>query len=262
MHGFITRDGTPPAELLAIARKELERYPSVKIEQLHVSRARKEGDEFIVSADEGAEYRAKTVVLATGLHDALPQITGLPQRWGKGVFVCPYCDAWEMRGRRIAVLGKNARAVELAQELHQWTDDLVVCFEEAPQLDEKHRRWLQAAGAHVHDTPLVSVGGEAPHLTLGFSGSQDTCSALFLCAPLRQRYPLVAMLGCSLDEDGAVRIDEHGRTVADGVYAAGDAVTSVHQVVLAAASGVCAAMAVNEDLLNMDIALLSEKKCT
>lgn len=33
MHGFISRDGTPPLDLLAAARAELQRYPSVVIAQ-------------------------------------------------------------------------------------------------------------------------------------------------------------------------------------------------------------------------------------
>lgn len=64
------------------------------------------------------------------------------------------------------------------------------------------------------------------------------------------------MLGCALREDGEIHVDNKGRTPVAGVYAAGDAVTTVHQVVLAAASGVCAAMAMNEDALKDEVRLL------
>jgi thioredoxin reductase len=64
------------------------------------------------------------------------------------------------------------------------------------------------------------------------------------------------MLGCETRADGEIAIDERGRTTVAAVYAAGDAVTSAHQVALAAASGVCAAMALNEDALNEEIATL------
>jgi thioredoxin reductase len=83
--------------------------------------------------------------------------------------------------------------------------------------------------------------------------STETCDAVFVSAPLRQRYPLVDMLGCRVRDDGEIDVDARGRTSVTGCYAAGDAVTTIHQVVLAAASGVCAAMGINEDLVAEEV---------
>jgi len=258
MHGFITRDGMPPKEMHAAMRAELERYPSIVFRAVRVDDVRADAGGFTASAG-GEIFEARKVLLAMGVFDALPEIEGLREQWGRRVFVCPYCDAYEHRGKPLAVLGKGKRAVELAQELYQWSRQLLVCLEGDGELLPEHAQWLRRSGVRRFDGSVLRVEDAVSGIALTLSGGKrEECDALFLCAPLRQRYPIVSSLGCSIDGDGNIRIDEKGRTEIPGVYAAGDAVTSVHQVVLAAASGVCAGMAVNEDLLAEDVRRLSQ----
>lgn len=255
MHGFLTREGMPPGEMLETARKQLERYPQIELAQMHVVEARAEPGGFLVTGEAGQRYRAKRILLATGLYDALPEIAHVFQYWGKGVFVCPYCDGWELRGKRLAAIGKGRRAVELAQELYQWSRDLIVCLQATSDLTEDHRRWLDAAGVPAYEGKVESVNGstEAIEAVTFADGRREPCDAVFLSAPLRQRYPLVEMLGCRVRADGEIEADECGRTNVPGVYAAGDAVTKYHQVALAVGSGVRAAIAMNEDQLEEDV---------
>jgi thioredoxin reductase len=208
-----------------------------------------------VETSAGTTYTAKRVLLATGAFDALPNIEGLRDAWGRSAFVCPYCDGWEVRNKRIAAIGPGRRAVELAQELRQWSDDLIVCLQESDNLEPEHRRWLQATGLPTYEAAVKRIHedhGEVRYLQFA-DGTQERCDAVFLCAPLRPRYPLVDMLGCRVREQGEIEVDARGRTSVGGVYAAGDAVTTVHQVVLAAASGVVAAQAINEDLMEEEV---------
>lgn len=253
MHGFITRDGTPPAEMLRIAREELGEYPGVECANARVSYAQRDGDAFVLQAGEGAQFRARRVLLATGLYDALPEIAGIRERWGKSVFVCPYCDGWEVRDRRLAVIGRGGSAVELAQELYQWSADLLICTQ-GERIREEQRRWIDAVAAGVR---TGNVAEFADGEVVFQDGARERYDAAFLCAPLRQRYPLVDMLGCLVRENGEIQVDERGRTTAERVYAAGDAVTTIHQVVLAAASGVRAAIAMNQDQIEEDVRALS-----
>lgn len=255
MHGFISRDGTPPLDLLRAARAELRRYAAVEYVEAHVEAISGESGAFAVQTADGKTSYARRILLATGVYDALPDIEGLGQAWGRTAFVCPYCDGWEMRDRRIAVIGRGAKAVELAQEVRQWSGDLIVCTQGENDLPAEHRRWLEAAKIPVVTQPLRRVhsrNGDVRFVEFE-GGAQERCDAVFLSAPLRPRYPLVDMLGCRLRRDGEIDIDSRGRTSVAGVYAAGDAVTTVHQVVLAAASGVCAAMAINEDRIKEEV---------
>lgn len=255
MHGFLSRDGTPPLDLLRTAREQMEAYPSIEFAQMHVDAITGECGAFCIEVSGGRTVRARRVLLATGVYDALPNVEGLGAVWGRTAFVCPYCDGWEMRGKRIAVVGKGSRAVELAQELRQWSHEIVACQEGDDALNREQRRWLEATGTESIVAPLRRLhSAEGCVRYAEFEdGTQRACDAIFFSAPLRPRYPLVDMLGCRVRADGQIDIDDRGRTSIRGVYAAGDAVTAVHQVVLAAASGVCAAMAINEDRLKEEV---------
>jgi thioredoxin reductase len=255
MHGFISREGMLPSELLATAREELARYENVVVLQAHVEAASCGSGSFEVRAHDGDTYTSERLLLATGVYDALPAIEGLHEAWGHTAFVCPYCDGWEFRGKRIAVVGKGGKAVELAQELRQWTHDMLLCTQGSEPLADDQERWLHAAQIERVERSLRRIYSQNGRITeLEFEGNiRKECHAMFLSAPLRPRYPLVDMLGCGLREDGEIAVDARGRTNVPGLYAAGDLVTTVHQVVLAAASGVCAAMAINEDCIKQDV---------
>lgn len=232
LSGFLSRDGTSPQELLAIARRELGKYQSVVLRDAHASRAQGNGQTFRVDTQDGSSFSGRCLLLATGVYDALPDIPGLADEWGKRVFVCPYCDAWEVRGKRLGVIGRGGSADELAAELRQWSGDLVVCTQDSV-------------------ASVKSRGQEPLELRLK-DGRSESCDAIFLCVPLRQRSPLVDMLGCKLRSDGHIEVDAYGRTSVAGCYAAGDAAGRIHQVVLAAASGVAAGIGINEDLVEQD----------
>jgi len=73
------------------------------------------------------------------------------------------------------------------------------------------------------------------------------CRALFLTVPARQTCALSKNLGCATLQDGSLIVDEWGRTTVPGCYAAGDAATSLHQVIAAAAMGTRCAVAIVRD---------------
>jgi len=95
MHGFLSRDGADPAEVVRIARAELNHYPSVLVRDAVVQKAAPAGDEFELTMADGTVARARRLLLATGVVDDLPHIDGLARLWGRGVYHCPYCHGWE-----------------------------------------------------------------------------------------------------------------------------------------------------------------------
>jgi choline dehydrogenase-like flavoprotein len=93
-HGFLSRDGTDPAEMLRVAREQLGRYDGVELLTAGVEAAHRDGDRFEVTLADGSSQTARRL-LATGVVDELPPIQGLGGLWGRSVFNCPYCDGWE-----------------------------------------------------------------------------------------------------------------------------------------------------------------------
>jgi len=125
VHGFLTRDGTDALELRRLGRDELARYPTVAIREDLVIDARREEGGFLLALDSGAQVRVRKLLLATGLVDELPPIPGLAALWGRLAFPCPYCDAWEFRGRRIGVVGRGPGALGLGR-VTIWSEDVVL----------------------------------------------------------------------------------------------------------------------------------------
>ena len=119
-HGFLGQDGSNPAEILAIARAQLQAYDSVELTDARASKARVIEDGFAVSLADGEEITARKLILAFGLHDELPDLPGMQERWGKTVLHCPYCHGFEFRDRQLGVLYRTPMSVHQAQLITEW----------------------------------------------------------------------------------------------------------------------------------------------
>ncbi|HTU65313.1 MAG TPA: NAD(P)/FAD-dependent oxidoreductase, partial [Steroidobacteraceae bacterium] len=126
MHAYLSRDGMPPARFLELARGEALEYAGVKFAPVEVRAARRVGDGFVVSLGARREVRARKLLIATGLFDAIPRIPGIDELFGRSVFQCPYCDGWEMRGRKVAVYGRGTRGFQMARAMTAWARDIVL----------------------------------------------------------------------------------------------------------------------------------------
>jgi len=245
MHGFLSRDGMPPGDLLAAGRAEVLGY-GVSLVNGRVA-AIEPG--FVVRLDGGELLRARRVLVATGLRDELPQIPGIEQRWGRDVLHCPYCHGWEVRDQAIGVLAAGERSVHQALLVKQWSDD-VVFFANAYALAAEDRRRLDVRGIPVVEgtvSGLVADGGRLRGVELD-GGRVIERAALFVAPRFVPIDGLLRALGCTV-ADGLVQVDAFGRTTVDGVWAAGNVVTPMASVIMAAAAGAAAAMVINGDLV-------------
>ncbi|MDQ2866005.1 MAG: NAD(P)/FAD-dependent oxidoreductase [Candidatus Eremiobacteraeota bacterium] len=249
MHGFISQDGRSPQGFLRLARAELHAYPKLRFIDGRVADISTASDGFSITLEDARRFDARVVLLATGVTDALPAIQGLESFWGRSAFVCPYCDGWEIADRRIVVFGDSALAVPLAQELYQWSRRITIAG--APKAcSDEDAAWLSSTGVRATTASIVRASGTSGKLAsvLLDDGSTLECDTLFLSARLHQHSKVALRLGCRLTDDDHIKIDECHRTSVAGIYAAGDATTRHHQVVIAAASGAKAAIAINSHL--------------
>jgi thioredoxin reductase len=247
MHGFLSRDGMPPAELLATARAELRSYDVdlVEDEVVEVDRA------FTLRLAGERVLLARRLLLATGAVDELPDIPGARERWGRDFLHCPYCHGWEVRDHPIGVLGTDARSVEHAHLLRQWSDD-VTFFTHTHELSASERRALGARGITVIDGRVgrFTVLEDQLHAVELTDGRLVPRAAVFMVPTMRLRAAeLIRSLGCELDGGGFVRADPTLRTSLPGVWVAGNATNPRAQVITAAGEGSTAAIAVNADLV-------------
>jgi thioredoxin reductase len=263
MHCFLGRDDTDPAELREVGRAQLARYPTVKLEDgevIDAGCAAGGGPGFVLTLAGGRRVQARKLLLATGMVDELPPLPGLRELWGRSAFPCPYCDAWELRGQRLGVLGGGSgeSAVALCRALTTWSDDVVLYSHAPAEISAEEEAELAAGGVPVVRARVQRVRGMGPEgrpVRLSLEGHAAVeRDALFVSGPQRQRSPLVERLGCRLNERGTVDTGDHESTNVPGLFVAGDASGNVQFAIVAAAEGAEAGFAINRALVREDFA--------
>lgn len=248
LHGYLTRDGIAPADFNNLGRGELDAY-GVVVRSAGVTAARKAGDLFCVTLGTDREEHSRFLLLATGVVDELTAIPGLEDCYGRSVFHCPYCDGWEWRDRRLAALGRGRDCAGLALGLKTWSRDVVACTNDAP-LDRRTRERLRRNAIEIRTDRIARLDHDDGVLrAISFAGGDARpCEALFFASGQHPQSPLATSLGCRLDQRGAVRTGARCATNVGGLFVAGDASRDAQFVVVAAAEGVKAAVAINKAL--------------
>jgi thioredoxin reductase len=256
VRGFITRDGTPPREFLRLARRELVQYTTVTLREALVTSGACEGaSRFVVTLQSGDRHVARKLLLATGVCDALPDIPGFRDLYGKSVFHCPYCDGWEFRDAPLAVYGKGARGYGIALELTVWSRDLVLCTNGPSECDAEQLARLARNNIDVREQPIARLEGDAGVMSqiVFDDGTVLPRRALFFSTGQYQRSDLLEQLGCQFNDRGTVMTGKYETTHLPGLFVAGDASRAVQWIVVAAAEGAEAAFAINTDLIKEDL---------
>jgi thioredoxin reductase len=258
LHGYLTRDGVPPSELLRLGREELRPY-AVELRQVLVTDVVQALNGFEVHLETGERLAARTVLLATGVQDHLPEIPGLADCYGISVHHCPYCDGWEVRDRMLAVIGQGAGAAGLALSLKTWSDRVVLCTNGRARVSPDHRRQLASHGVAVVDRRITAVDHEHGRVrALKVDGGDAiACEAVFFATGQTPQSDLPKRLGCDITRKGTVKTDRLGQTCVPGLYVVGDASRDVQFVIVAAAEGAKAAVAINK-LLQASAGLAAE----
>jgi thioredoxin reductase len=256
LHSYLTRDGIAPGEFLELARKELERYPSVELRSVEVLDATSSADGFRVACADGRQLTARKLLLATGVVDELPDLEGLAPLYGTSIHHCPYCDGWEWREQPLAVYGCGEEGLALALGLTVWTDDLVLCTNGPARLSEEELGKLHAQGIEVWENRILRLEGTDGQLERIVFENRESLSrrALFVCAGQHQRSALARKLGARFTGKGAVDTGSCEATEVPGLYVAGDSSKEAQFAIVAAAEGAEAGMAINKALLKQDLA--------
>lgn len=256
LHGYLTRDGIAPDEFVRLAREDAKRYPTVEFHRTEIVDARRTSGGFTVVGAGGLQLSARKLLLATGVADELPDIEGLADLYGRSVHHCPYCDAWEWRDQPMAVYGRGDEGTALAVALTVWTGDVVLCTDGPSGLSAEQEELLASGGVELLEDQIARLEGTDGMLErIVFEGRDPLQrSALFVCTGQHQRSNLAAKLGCRFNAKGTVQTGSCEATNVPGVYVAGDASKEAQFVVVAAAEGAEAGLAINKALLKEDLA--------
>lgn len=255
LHGFLTRDGVAPFELLRIGREQLRTYHTVEVIDGEVTDARPLDGCFEVELSGGARYQSRMLLLATGVVDQLPEIPGVESFYGRSVFHCPYCDGWELRDRPLAAYGRGHQGAALALELTVWSRDLVLCTDGPADLSSEDRQRLAGYGIPIREERIARLDGADGLLEriIFANGQSLPRNALFFSTAFHQCSELAARLGVDFTQKGAVETGDYQWTAVPGLFVAGDAARQVQLAIVAAAEGAKAAFAINTALLKSEL---------
>ena len=257
VHNFLTRDGAPPSEVYAIGRAEVAGYGG-HFATGSVTAVRR-GEDFAVELADGTTYKARRILVTSGLTDVLPEVSGLAERWGKDVLHCPYCHGWEVRDQAIGVLAISSLASHQAQLFRQLTDDVTLFLHTAPELSEEQREELAARQITVVEGKVERVevlDGQLAGVRLE-GGEVVPRDVLAVQPTLRAKANFLTELGLEVAAQevrgivygDALVVDAQGQTAVPGVFAAGNVTDPMAQLVNAAGAGLQTGAAINGDLI-------------
>lgn len=233
-------DGIPGPEIIARQQEALRRHADV-IRAGNVTKLEKHEDHFIATVEqEEAPSRAiaaRRVLLATGAVDVEPQLPDLPDAVQRGlVRYCPICDGYESRDRRIAVLGQGAHGLGEAMFIARtYSDDVTLLTMGQPlELEEAARAEAAHRGIKLVETPIATLDTLDDRIVAlrTQDGQEHRFDVLYSALGLKYRTDLAAALGAERDGRGALIVDSHSQTTVKGLYAAGDIVRGLDQIVV------------------------------
>ncbi|EON24355.1 FAD dependent oxidoreductase [Nocardioides sp. CF8] len=198
MHNILTNDGRDPAEFRSIVRAELAAYGEVEVRDVAATSVERLVDgTFAATLADGSTVASRTVVLATGLRDVMPDVPGFAEQWGRTVHVCPFCHGHELSGKRVAI-------------------------QDSPNAGHAVALLSPIAGAITVVPPVTRVASSAAGLVVTSGSTAVVVDGLFAHPAFEQSAPFAEQLGLELRESGCIAIDMFGHTSVPGVFAAGD----------------------------------------
>ncbi|MBE5107566.1 NAD(P)/FAD-dependent oxidoreductase [Bacillus thuringiensis] len=247
-HGFLTRDGIKPAEFKEIALNDVKKYPSVHFYQNTVMNITKQPNGlFKIETLEDVEYVAQRIILTTGVQEEFPSIPDIRKYYGKSLFSCPTCDGWELRDKPLIIISEDEEQTLFKGKLvYNWSKDLVIATN-GHELSASTLNELQRKDITVITEPIQKLNGEDGYLNkvVFSSGLEIKRVGGFIVPNFARPNQFAEQLGCKLNGNSSIMIDEAGRTSQENVYAAGEtAKLGQSSLIVAAAEGYKAAMAI------------------
>lgn len=240
-------DGISGDDLLSRMHEHAARYGAQFFDGV-VERIDRVQKGFIVDTD-GQRVPARTILLAQGVTNHRPRIARDTHDQGvaRGLIrYCPICDAYEVRGKKVAVLGCSDHGAAEAIFVRHYSDNVTLLAQDASEFTQTEEADLARNHISVERAPVrefaVNEKELLAHLADGRSLQFDT---LYVALGTSARSDLARMTGVELSASGCIIVDEHQQSTISGLFAAGDMVEGLDQIAVAAGQAAKAATAIH-----------------
>jgi thioredoxin reductase len=225
-HGLLGHDHKPPLDILAEARQQLARYPTIRLVNARADSVSGIIDDFSVLTGDGESLAARRLILSYGVVDQMPDVPGFAEGWGTSIVPCPYCDGFEVAGQHWGLVWSSRQSHNQARLFHDWTDRLTL-FADGHDIPPHIRDDLARRNIPVVDDRITGIahhGGHNATVKLD-TGPNVAVDILFAHPRNKPSASLHESLGlATVDTPGgiALKVDERRETSMPGIYAAGD----------------------------------------
>jgi thioredoxin reductase len=252
-HNILGFDGTPPGDVLRLAREQVAAYPTVRLVEGRAESVAGEVDAFTVTTAQGDDFRARRLILAYGIVDQFPDVPGFAESWGKTVIHCPFCHGYEVAGKPWGLVYSSPMSLHGTVLYANWTDDITL-FLDGHELITEERHKLDKRGVKVFDARLREIrqeGGQVSGVVLE-DGTEVALAALYAHPQNRPSAGLHEQLGLeskATPTGTMLVVDGMQATSKPGIYAAGDLAMAMHSVTFSTNSGSLAAMGALQSMM-------------
>ncbi|OCW20580.1 NAD(P)/FAD-dependent oxidoreductase [Pseudomonas sp. S3E12] len=253
-HGLLGHDHKPPLEILAEARRQLARYPTVRLVTARAESISGAIDDFCVLTGDGESLRARRLILSYGVVDQMPDVPGYAENWGTSIVPCPYCDGFEVAGQHWGLVWSGPQSMNQVRLFHDWTDTLTV-FANGHDLPPDIQADLARRGISVVNGRITEIDHDENHnanvrLNAGPPVAVDILFAHPRNKPSARLHESLGLATVDTPQGVALKVDERRETSVPGIYAAGDLANPLMaSVTLAISHGATAGISAQQSML-------------
>lgn len=253
-HGFLGHDHKPPLEILAEARRQLERYPTISLVNARAESISGSIDNFAVLTSAGKTMSARRLILSYGVVDQMPDIAGFAENWGTSIVPCPYCDGFEVAEQHWGLIWSGPKSHNYVRLYQDWTSTLSV-FTHGHDISHDILADLARRNVTVVDGQIIEIVNNEGRTTMVCLDNQQNVivDILFAHPDTKPSAGLHESLGLATVDTPfgiAIKVDERRETSMSGIYAAGDLANPLMASVTTASShGAIAGISAQQSML-------------
>ena len=253
-HGLLGHDHKPPLDILAEARQQLERYPTIKLVNARAESISGSIDNFSVHTSDGKSLGARRLILSYGVVDQMPDVLGFAENWGASIVPCPYCDGFEVAEQHWGLIWSGPKSHSYVRLYHDWTNTLSV-FTDGHEVSLDIRADLARRNVTVVDGRIVQIArSDGRTATVYLDNDHNvTVDILFAHPSTKPSARVHESLGLATVETPfgiVLKVDERRETSFPGIYAAGDLANPLMaSVTMASSQGAIAGISAQQSML-------------
>jgi thioredoxin reductase len=249
-HNFLTQDGETPQAISEKAKEQVLKYPTVEFLDAKATQGIKTDVGFEIGTDTNETFTGKKLLFAAGIEDIMPHIKGFAECWGISVIHCPYCHGYEVKEIKTAIMANGDAAYHYCVLLLQWTKNLTVFTNGKSALTQEQQDKIKAHNIEIIETEidfLNQTAGQLESIVLK-DGRVHNYTVMYSRVPFIQHSSIAQDLGCAIDENGLIVVDDMQKTAVPSLFAAGDCSTMMRSVAIAVAAGMKSGAMINHEL--------------